>query len=31
MNYIVMTMAIMVIINSCSSLKEKQDDRYNQS
>jgi hypothetical protein len=28
MYYNVMTMTVMVILNSSSSLKEKQDDRY---
>jgi hypothetical protein len=27
----VMTMTVMVIVNASSSLKEKQDDRYDQS
>jgi hypothetical protein len=31
MYYKVMTMTVMAILNSCSSLKEKQDDRYDQS
>jgi hypothetical protein len=31
MYYNVMTMTVMVILNSVSSLKEKQDDRYDQS
>jgi hypothetical protein len=31
MHYNVLTMTVMVIINSCSSLNEKQDDRYDQS
>jgi hypothetical protein len=31
MYYNIMTMTIMVILNSCSSLKEKQDDRYDPS
>jgi hypothetical protein len=31
MYYNVMTMTVMVILNSSSSLKEKQDDRYDLS
>jgi hypothetical protein len=31
MYYDVMTMTIMVVITCCTSLKEKQDDLYNQS
>jgi hypothetical protein len=30
MYYNLMAMTVMVILNACSSLKEKQDDRYDQ-